>query len=185
MNGYVKAVLALEAVRRKREERYDRFGRPLDRKRDVLSAEVDRRMRALIGAQQAEARGILGAINGGGTFKYKTEGFAARIGHRGRVPLIRTASTQSSSARTTRAARGAGTRAWWRSERDQADASTSAKASGPTPAAPNACGVSISGHCPRLHAEPRSGALRSYPEPLSRGFSQRLHPRRAARSRRN
>ncbi len=64
VNGYVKAVLALEAVRRKREERYDRFVRPLDRKRDVLAAEVDRRMRALIGTQQAEARRILGAMNG-------------------------------------------------------------------------------------------------------------------------
>jgi hypothetical protein len=47
--------------------------RPLDRKRDVLAAEVDRRMRALIGTQQAEARRILGAINGATAFKYKTE----------------------------------------------------------------------------------------------------------------
>jgi phytoene dehydrogenase-like protein len=73
VNGYVKAVRRLEEVRRKREERYDRYVRPLDRKRDVLMAEVDRRMRALIGTQQAEARRILGAINGAATFKYKTE----------------------------------------------------------------------------------------------------------------
>ena len=31
VNGYVKAVLALEAVRRKREARYERVVRPLDR----------------------------------------------------------------------------------------------------------------------------------------------------------
>jgi hypothetical protein len=31
VNGYVRAVLALEAVRWKREERYDRYVRPLDR----------------------------------------------------------------------------------------------------------------------------------------------------------
>ena len=73
VNRYVKAVLRLEEVRRKREERYDRNVRPLDRKRDVLAAEVDRRMRALIGTQQAEARRILGAITGGDTFKYRTE----------------------------------------------------------------------------------------------------------------
>ena len=36
VNGYVKAVLALEAVRKKREARYDRVVRPLDRKRDTL-----------------------------------------------------------------------------------------------------------------------------------------------------
>jgi hypothetical protein len=73
VNGYVKAVLALETVRRKREERYDRHVRPLDRKRDILAAEVDRRMRALIGTQQAEARRILAAINGGDPFKYRTQ----------------------------------------------------------------------------------------------------------------
>ena len=38
VNGYVKAVLALEAVRRKREARYERVVRPLDRKRDALAA---------------------------------------------------------------------------------------------------------------------------------------------------
>jgi hypothetical protein len=36
VNGYVKAVLALEAVRRKPEDRYGRFVRPLDRRRDEL-----------------------------------------------------------------------------------------------------------------------------------------------------
>ena len=66
-------MLRLDEVRRKCEERYDRYVRPLDRKRDGLAAEVDRRMRALIGTQQAEARRILGAINGSTTFKYKRE----------------------------------------------------------------------------------------------------------------
>ena len=73
VNGYVKAVLALEAVRRKREERYDRLVRPLDRKRDALAVEVAARERALSGGQQAEARRILGAINGGSTLRYRTE----------------------------------------------------------------------------------------------------------------
>ena len=40
VNGYVKAVLALGAVRRKREDRYARVVRPLDRRRDELAAEV-------------------------------------------------------------------------------------------------------------------------------------------------
>jgi len=40
VNGYVKAVLALEAVRKRREDGYDRFIRPLDRKRDKLAAAV-------------------------------------------------------------------------------------------------------------------------------------------------
>jgi hypothetical protein len=62
VNGYVKAVLALEAVRRKRDERYDRFIQPLDRKRDQLAAEVVTRLRALSGGQQAEARRVLTAF---------------------------------------------------------------------------------------------------------------------------
>jgi hypothetical protein len=37
VNGYVKAMLALEAVRKKREDRYDRFVRPFDRRRDRLA----------------------------------------------------------------------------------------------------------------------------------------------------
>lgn len=40
MNGFVKTVLALEAVRRKREDRYDRFVRPLDQKRDRVTFTV-------------------------------------------------------------------------------------------------------------------------------------------------
>jgi hypothetical protein len=55
VNGYVNAVRALEAVRKKREDRYDRFVRPLDRRRDHLAAEVAMRLRALSGGQQAEA----------------------------------------------------------------------------------------------------------------------------------
>jgi hypothetical protein len=54
-------VLALEAVRRKREERYDRFIRPLDRKRDQLAADVATRLRALSGGQHAAARRLLNA----------------------------------------------------------------------------------------------------------------------------
>jgi len=64
VNGYVKAVLALEAVRKKREERYDRFIRPLDRRRVQFAADVATRHGALSGGQQAEATRILGAING-------------------------------------------------------------------------------------------------------------------------
>jgi hypothetical protein len=55
VNGYVKAALALEAVRRKREARYERVVRPLDRKRDALAAEVATRLRALSGGQLAAA----------------------------------------------------------------------------------------------------------------------------------
>jgi len=62
VNGYVKAVLALEAVRRKREERYERVVRPLDRKRDELAAEVATRRRALSGGQLAAAQRLLAMI---------------------------------------------------------------------------------------------------------------------------
>ena len=62
MNGYVKAVLALEAVRREREERYERVVRPLDRKRDELAAEVATRRRALSGGQLAAAQRLLAVI---------------------------------------------------------------------------------------------------------------------------
>lgn len=68
VNGYVKAVLALEAVRRKREERYERYLRPLDRRRDELTVQVGARERALNGGQQAEARRLLDAINGATPF---------------------------------------------------------------------------------------------------------------------
>ena len=59
VNGYVKAVLALAAVRRRRDERYDRFVRPLDRRRDELAAQVTARVKALSGGQYAEAQRIL------------------------------------------------------------------------------------------------------------------------------
>ena len=62
VNGYVRAVLALEAVRKKREERYDRFVRPLDRKRDQLTAEVATRLRALSGGQHAAAQRVLAVV---------------------------------------------------------------------------------------------------------------------------
>jgi hypothetical protein len=71
VNGYVKVVLALEAVRRKREDRYARVVRPLDRRRDVLAAEVATRRRASSGGQLAAAQGLLAmiaqAIAGDGT----------------------------------------------------------------------------------------------------------------------
>ena len=56
VNGYVKAVLALEGVRRKREARYERVVRPLDRKRDTLTVEVATRLRAWNGGQRAGAQ---------------------------------------------------------------------------------------------------------------------------------
>ena len=62
VNGYVKAVLALEAVRRKREDRYARVVRPLDRRRDELAAEVATRLRALSGGQLAAAQRLLAMI---------------------------------------------------------------------------------------------------------------------------
>ena len=54
--GYVKAVLARDAVERKRAARYDRHVRPLDAKRDMLRAEVALRARALNGGQTAQAQ---------------------------------------------------------------------------------------------------------------------------------
>ena len=63
MKGYVKAVLALEAVQRKRQERYDRFVRRLDPQCDRLVAEVATWLGALSGGQQAEARRILAAAS--------------------------------------------------------------------------------------------------------------------------
>jgi len=62
VNGYVKAVLALEAVRRKREHRYERVVQPLDRRRDALAAEVATRLRALSGGQLAAAQRLLAMI---------------------------------------------------------------------------------------------------------------------------
>ena len=73
VNGCVKAVLALEAVRRKREDRYARVVRPLDRRRDQLAAEVATRRRALSGGQRAAAQRLLAMITqataGGGAEK--------------------------------------------------------------------------------------------------------------------
>ena len=71
VNGYVKVVLALEAVRKRREDRYERVVRPLDRRRDELAAEVATRLRALSGRQLAAAQRLLAMIaeaiaNGGG-----------------------------------------------------------------------------------------------------------------------
>jgi hypothetical protein len=59
VNGYVRAVLALHAVRRKREARYDRALRPLDRRRDALTVEVATRLRALSGGQLAAVQRLL------------------------------------------------------------------------------------------------------------------------------
>lgn len=52
--SYMKAVLALEAVRRRREECYDRVLRPPDRSRDELAAQVATRLRALPAAQRPQ-----------------------------------------------------------------------------------------------------------------------------------
>ena len=59
MNGYVKAVLALEAMRRKREDRYPRVVHPLDRRRDELAAEVETQRRALSSGQLAAPQRLL------------------------------------------------------------------------------------------------------------------------------
>ena len=81
VNGYVKAMLASEAVRPKRDARYERFVRALDLKCDRLVVEVETRRRALTGGQQAEARWILGAMptvnafkNGGSATRYPSGG---------------------------------------------------------------------------------------------------------------
>jgi hypothetical protein len=58
----VRAVLALEAVREKREARYDHVVRPLDRRRDTLTVEVATRLRALSGGQRAAAERLLTMI---------------------------------------------------------------------------------------------------------------------------
>ena len=74
VNGYVKAVLALEAVCRKREDRYARVVRPLDRRRDALAAEGAMRLRALSGGQHAAAQRLLAMI----TQATATDGAAIR-----------------------------------------------------------------------------------------------------------
>ena len=69
VNGYIKAVLALDAVKKKRETRYERFVRALDGKLDQLAVEVATRRRGLTGGQHAEARWILDAIPTVNAFK--------------------------------------------------------------------------------------------------------------------
>jgi len=58
-------------VRKKREARYERVVRPLDRKRDRLAAQIATRLRALSGGQLAAAQRLLAmvarAIAGDGT----------------------------------------------------------------------------------------------------------------------
>jgi hypothetical protein len=94
VNGYVKAMLALEAVRRKRDARYERYVRAIDQKRDRLVVDVETRRRALTGGQQAEARWILGAIPTVNAFKdvmvrYEVPGRTTRMLAKGpsRPPL--------------------------------------------------------------------------------------------------
>ena len=58
-------------MRKKREARYERVVRPLDRKRDTLTVEVATRLRALSGGQRAASQRLLTIIaqamaNGGG-----------------------------------------------------------------------------------------------------------------------
>jgi hypothetical protein len=55
-NRYVRALLALEGVHLKREERYDRFVRPLDPKRDAVAGDIATGQKALSGSHYAEAR---------------------------------------------------------------------------------------------------------------------------------
>ena len=54
--------LALDAMRRKWEERYERVVRRLDRKRDTLTVEVATRLRALSGGQRTAAQRLLAMI---------------------------------------------------------------------------------------------------------------------------
>ena len=63
--GYVRRVLALDATQQRRAERYDRYIRPLDAKRDALIAEVATRARALSGGQAAQAQCLLRESRGG------------------------------------------------------------------------------------------------------------------------
>lgn len=93
VNGYVKAMLALEAVRRKRDDRYDRYLRALDQKRDRLTVAVATRRRTLTGGQQAEARWIVGAIPTVNAFKagqvmYEVPGLEARMPARRATGLV-------------------------------------------------------------------------------------------------
>ena len=86
-------MLGLEAVRRKREARYERFVRALDGKHDHLAAEVETRRRALTGGQQAEARWILGTIPTVNAFKdgrakYEVPGRRARMSARANRPVL-------------------------------------------------------------------------------------------------
>lgn len=89
VNGYVKAVLALEAVRKKREARYERFLRALDAKRDRLAVEVDARRRALSGGQHAEARWILDAIPTVNAFKDCAVKYEVRVRRAGASSSVR------------------------------------------------------------------------------------------------
>ena len=65
VNGYIRRALALDAIQRRRAERYDRYIRPLDAKRDALIAEVATRARALSGRQAAQAQRLLRESRGG------------------------------------------------------------------------------------------------------------------------
>ena len=112
VNGYVKAMLALEAVRRKRDARYDRFVRALDQKRDRLAVEVETRWRVLTGGQLSEARWILGAIPTVNAFKngrvrYEVPGLKAR--RSGRPPTSPAVTGRTTGAMLSVATARAGT----------------------------------------------------------------------------
>jgi hypothetical protein len=83
VNGYVTAVLALEAIRKKRDARYARWVCAVDQKRDRLAAEVETRRRKLSGGQYAAARWILNAIpaidRSNDLVRYEVPGRKARI----------------------------------------------------------------------------------------------------------
>jgi hypothetical protein len=66
VNSYVTRVLALEAIQKRRAERYERHIRSLDARRDALIVEVATRARALNGGQAAQAQRILREIRNRG-----------------------------------------------------------------------------------------------------------------------
>jgi hypothetical protein len=62
VNSHVKRVLALEAIRKRRAERYERYVRPLDVRCNALMADAGTRALTLSGGQAAKARRILHEI---------------------------------------------------------------------------------------------------------------------------
>ncbi len=92
VNGYVKAVLALEAVRRKREDRYARVVRPLDRRRDELAAEVATPLRTRSGGRLGAGQQLLAVISqaagDGNANRVVMRRCSATTAPRGRAPRV-------------------------------------------------------------------------------------------------